>query len=196
MQPLTDNAPQRPPTEHTSPPSHAPFYFTAATALGTLWILLYPFHFRADPVSAWLSSTWVGKIDATTNVILFIPLGIVAAWHAATARPNRPAWQHAAAAVLIGAVASLLAETVQVWLDERQSALIDLATNCTGTLLGALIGTRAAPLVHPRLGRPHPLARHTPPRPTRHRRRRRRARHPHRPFRPLARKVLPPHGAL
>ena len=127
------------------PGTRAPLVLTCSAGLLTLWVLLYPFQLEGHPVTPWLEGTWIGKIDTFTNIILFIPFGLAAGWLARSIWPNRSPAPAIIGIGLTGTCMSLFAETLQVWMIERQSALPDLATNTIGTLIGALLGCWYAP---------------------------------------------------
>ncbi|WP_136055487.1 VanZ family protein [Microbacterium sp. K24] len=80
-------------------------------------------------IASYARSAFVLEILA--NVALFVPIGLllVLAW------PRLRVWQ----AVLIGALMSVLIETVQGVMPSRFPTLSDVIANTTGTLIGALI---------------------------------------------------------
>ena len=82
-------------------------------------------------IASYGRSTFVLEILA--NVALFVPIGLllVLAW------PRLRLWQ----AVLIGALMSVLIETVQGAMPSRFPTLSDVIANTTGALIGALIVT-------------------------------------------------------
>jgi VanZ like family len=65
------------------------------------------------------------------NVALFLPLGFVGV----LLRPRWPVWVWA----LVGLVASLVIEVVQIAMPARDGSGWDVATNTTGALLGACL---------------------------------------------------------
>ncbi|QHC58021.1 VanZ family protein [Rathayibacter sp. VKM Ac-2760] len=72
-------------------------------------------------------------IEGTANVLLFVPLGLLASLHL----PPRRAW----IAVLLGALTSSAVETAQlVLLPHRHADLHDVLANTVGAALGALLG--------------------------------------------------------
>lgn len=78
-----------------------------------------------------------GHVEAAANVVLFVPLGVLAA----LLLPPRRWWVAAGAGLLTSAAI----ETVQyVLLNQRQASLVDVAANTLGALLGA---TCVAPAV-------------------------------------------------
>ncbi len=72
---------------------------------------------------------WVGlrAVEMTLNVALFVPLGMAVGLIA------RARWLWALVAL------SVTIEVVQLWLPERQTELIDVATNSAGAVLGYLM---------------------------------------------------------
>lgn len=76
--------------------------------------------------------------DISTNIILFIPLGLGVA-----ARVLRGGFRRrniaAIVATIIGLALSLTVELLQLYLPERDPSLIDLITNTTGALIGGLL---------------------------------------------------------
>lgn len=79
-----------------------------------------------------VAPSWVGlrAVEMAMNVALFVPLGIGVGLIA------RARWLWALVAL------SATIELIQLGLPERQTELIDVATNSTGALLGYLIGRR------------------------------------------------------
>ncbi len=104
-----------------------------------LWMLLYPFHFRPWDSSQWLSHNRLAKLNTLSNIILFVPYGLVAAWVGARLFPG--AKRVVIVLVLLDAAAlSFIAETLQVLEVQRESSAVDIAANALGGLLGAAIG--------------------------------------------------------
>lgn len=85
---------------------------------------------------------WIGYgfVEATANVALFVPLGLLGA----LAFPTKPWWQ-------IGALGLLVTGCMELgqllFLHSRFPSLLDLATNTSGCLVGALL---LAHVVRPR----------------------------------------------
>jgi VanZ family protein len=75
-------------------------------------------------------------LDATLNVVAFVPLGF---FLCACLSPLRPAILPAFLAFLLGTVASLGIEVLQAYLPDRTSDLTDLVTNAIGTAIGILL---------------------------------------------------------
>jgi len=73
---------------------------------------------------------WVGfrAVEMVLNIALFVPLGI------AVGLVARARWLWALVLLSVGI------EVVQLWLPERQSEVVDVATNSTGGVLGYLLG--------------------------------------------------------
>ena len=110
------------------------------TAGLTCWMLTYPFDFKSQIVdNPWLMNNRIGKLNTVSNILLFMPYGVLATWLGATLAPKRRGFV-ILMVVLGGALLSLIAETMQVWLPERASALVDVITNTTGACIGAVIG--------------------------------------------------------
>jgi len=114
------------------------------TAGLTCWMLTYPFDFNSHLIdNPWLMNNRIGKLNTVSNILLFMPYGVLATWLGATLAPKRREFV-IVAVVLSGALLSLVAETMQVWLPERSSAFVDVATNTTGACIGAVVGWRWA----------------------------------------------------
>ena len=110
----------------------------------TGWMLTYPFDFDNQIIdNPWLMNNRIGKLNTVANILLFMPYGVLATWLGATLAPKRREFV-IVAVVLGGALLSLTAETMQVWLPERASALVDVATNATGACIGGIVGWRWA----------------------------------------------------
>lgn len=86
--------------------------------------------------------SWIGYgfVEATANVVLFVPLGVLGA----LAFPKKPWWQ-------IGALGLLVTGCMEMgqllFLHDRFPSPLDLATNTAGCLLGFLL---VAHFVRPR----------------------------------------------
>ena len=87
---------------------------------------------------------WIGYgfVEASANVALFVPVGIMAA----LAFPGRPWWQIGALGLLVSGFMEL---GQLLFLHSRFPSPLDLATNTTGCLLGFLL---AALFLRPRSG--------------------------------------------
>ena len=110
----------------------------------TCWMLTYPFDFNSQIIdNPWLMNNRIGKLNTVANILLFMPYGILGTWLGATLAPKRCVLV-IVAVVLGGALLSLTAETMQVWLPDRASALVDVVTNTLGACIGAVVGWRWA----------------------------------------------------
>jgi VanZ family protein len=109
-----------------------------AYALLTLWMLTYPFTPEDAGVGKQLLGEWkIRKINTVSNIVLFVPLGLLAAMFGTARR-----WPLAAiliVATLASAGISLTAETAQLWLRERESSAIDLMANTFGGFAGVTL---------------------------------------------------------
>ncbi|WP_436066134.1 VanZ family protein [Arthrobacter sp. LjRoot14] len=76
---------------------------------------------------------WVNYslIDATANVVLFVPVGLVAS----QAFPNRGIWQLGAFGLMVSGCMEL---GQQLFLHDRFASPLDLVTNTAGCVIGAL----------------------------------------------------------
>lgn len=92
---------------------------------------------------------WIGYkfVEASANVALFVPLGVLAA----LAFPRTRWWQIGAFGLLISGFMEL---GQLLFLQYRFPSPLDLATNTAGCVLGALL---VAPLVRPRSGGTHKI---------------------------------------
>lgn len=114
----------------------------AGIALLTWWELVYPLDMADHPVHRWLDYGAFHRVDALGNLLIFGPLAWLIAWR----------WRvrhFFLAQAVIGAVAicmgiSLLGETVQVYLPQRQSSLSDWVLNGIGSAIFAWLGWRYA----------------------------------------------------
>lgn len=75
--------------------------------------------------------------DAITNVIGYIPLGILLVF---SVYPHLRRWKAFIFASLCGALLSATAELVQFFLPSRVTSLLDFLTNSAGSVIGAVIG--------------------------------------------------------
>ena len=90
------------------------------------------FSFLTAPVASYDS-----RADVLTNILAYIPLGILLVW----SFPTRRRVLIVTAATLAGGLLSLTMESVQMFLPSRTSSKIDLLTNLMGTLVGAIAGS-------------------------------------------------------
>ena len=125
-----------------------------APALLLLWGLfiayatMLPFDFSAsgDRISSRVHRLWESPLrggggswhDVHTNVLLFVPWGLLLA----VSRAERgSSWLAILAlAFTTGASLSGSVEFVQLFAPERQTSFVDLVTNTLGSVVGALIG--------------------------------------------------------
>ena len=117
---------------------------TAILAAVIVYGSLYPFAFRVPAADSdalpHLLSTWAnrpGRGDLISNIALYIPLGFFAL---RAFRDGIPAWQRLALVTIFGATLSLAMEYTQFFDQGRDSTLLDVYTNVTGTILGAVGG--------------------------------------------------------
>jgi VanZ family protein len=105
---------------------------------------LYPFAFQipatgSDPLPH-LLATWAnhpGRGDFLSNIVLYMPLGFIAA---RSFRDGTAAWQRLVLVTILGATLSFAMEYTQYFDQGRDSTLLDVYTNTTGTILGAIGG--------------------------------------------------------
>jgi VanZ family protein len=90
------------------------------------------FSFLTDPIPAHSS-----QADLGTNVLAYIPLGILLGALFATRRR----WPAILAATFLGGMLSFALESAQMFLPSRTSSKVDLLTNILGTLAGAVAGS-------------------------------------------------------
>lgn len=108
----------------------------------TFVVTLTPFRFAATPVHGF-TTLWTPS-DLIMNVVMFLPLGFLFS----LSRRNRG--YTVPIAFVLGLLLSTAIESAQLFEHERYTSLLDIATNGTGALLGAL----AHDLLHERLSRP------------------------------------------
>lgn len=85
-----------------------------------------------------LAAPWPGtvhrtQVEAGANVLLFVPVGVLAALALRRSGPVLP--------VALGAATSVLVELAQTALPGRVPDLVDVAANTTGTVVGVALGT-------------------------------------------------------
>lgn len=109
--------------------------------LALLWIGSVPFDFSADSLHS-LSGGWMGLAvapfhwtDIVANIILFVPVGLLARgiWRRHVSRRHGDL----AAAVLIGVAISYATEYLHRWSPSRVSSVADFVCNMLGTAIGA-----------------------------------------------------------
>lgn len=91
-----------------------------------------------------------GAADAALNLLLFVPLGWLAAGRLARSRRGAAYGRTAAVGIAAGALASLTIELLQLPIPGRDASVGDLAFNTLGAGVGAVVGRfaiapRAAP---------------------------------------------------
>lgn len=123
----------------------APWWPAGLLAAVALWLLTYPFNFAPEGINPWLGDPWVGKLNTLSNVIMFFPFGLLAGWAMRTRGIGTVA---GVVGVTFAALStSVVGETLQVWLPDRHSAVIDLIANSVGAALGAGAIPFAEPLM-------------------------------------------------
>jgi VanZ family protein len=113
-------------------------WLTVVLVALTTWEVTYPLNFQAQVQSHWLAGMDIHKIDDVGNVLLFIPWSLVAAWRLTV--KGRSRLSTVLQLTLLGMGLSFAAETLQVWLPDRDSSLLDVITNTLGAMLGAWFG--------------------------------------------------------
>jgi len=108
--------------------------------VATLFVTWAPFRFAPFPVHGF-SGVW-STSDLILNVVMFLPLGFL--WQASRAREGSTSWWLVGVA---GALLSLVIEVGQLFILERVTSVLDVATNA----LGAAMGARAFQLFRPRV---------------------------------------------
>lgn len=84
-------------------------------------------------IPSWLS---YGLVEASANVALFIPIGFVSS----LAFPKKPWWRISALGVLVSGCIEL---GQLLFLHERFASPVDLVTNASGAVIGALLASAA-----------------------------------------------------
>lgn len=107
-------------------------------AMIPLWAMVYPLNLQSSASGVWLGGGYESRIDLVSNLLLFAPLGLVAA--IAARHRGRSAIRTVIVIALAVGVLSLACETAQLWLPKRDSSRLDLLTNTGGAVLGALAG--------------------------------------------------------
>ena len=110
--------------------TYAAWWFTAGVVLGGVLALTVfpgspaPYRWAANQLEPWVAR---GQVAAALNVALFLPVG---AMIALTGRPKL---------LLLAPVMSVAIETIQWVIPQRNPALLDVALNSAGALLGYLL---------------------------------------------------------
>lgn len=130
------------------PPPTGPPAITARIGLGVYALLIvyaswFPFTgWRDNGLPAWgflrsaMPHYWTG-FDLVTNIIAYIPLGVLAVLAAYPLLRGVPA---IAAALILGLLLSAGMEAGQTFLPSRVASNLDLLTNTAGALTGAIAG--------------------------------------------------------
>jgi glycopeptide antibiotics resistance protein len=100
---------------------------------GELFAVLEFFHERGIP--AWFNYAFV---EACANVVLFVPVGIVAT----LAFPSNRWWRNAALGLVVSGCMEL---GQQLFLSSRVASPLDLVTNTAGGALGTVLAQAALP---------------------------------------------------
>ncbi|MDE2428491.1 MAG: VanZ family protein [Burkholderiales bacterium] len=149
---------ETPSTESAEPHSVLPAFrsspFSRASLAAYLFLILYASWY---PFSGWQAHSlsalpdvirqwphyWTG-FDAGINVVGYIPFGMLIVF-ALYPLVNR--WWAALLSALGGLLISAVAELVQFFLPSRVTSLLDLLTNASGALIGAILGALLTPLI-------------------------------------------------
>lgn len=113
---------------------------------------LYPFgEWRDQGIAPWAylqapwPRYWTG-FDVASNVMGYVPLGFLCALGVLRSQPKAGVARALGFAVLLGALLSLLMETLQSYLPMRVPSNVDLGLNAAGTLAGATVAIVLEPL--------------------------------------------------
>lgn len=128
--------------------SHKPLTFVSPAMLAVAYALLivfgslYPFsgwRFPAAGMLDYLVAPWpkyITRSDITTNILAYLPLGVLVT---AALRQRYRLVTTLFFSMLAGAVLSLLMETLQGFLPSRIASYLDILTNSSGALAGAML---------------------------------------------------------
>lgn len=128
--------------------SRLPRLFLGVYVLLVVYASLYPLSGWRDqgtPAFAFVFASWprwVTPFDVVSNVLGYLPLGVLCAL------ALHPRWHGFAAimvAALSGAALSIALEAAQSFLPARVASNLDVLANTAGALTGAIAGTFAAP---------------------------------------------------
>ncbi len=133
-------------------------YLAAVLSL-TLWPSL-----DTTAVPGWASATVdfldglgihvdVAFLEASSNVVMFVPFGLLGVPLAAAVRRRRPLWTTALAVAVAGVTLSAAIETAQLAIPGRVSTLQDVLLNGAGALVGAAVAAGVLLLVSGRQDR-------------------------------------------
>jgi hypothetical protein len=144
------------PTYRRSVPRSRATALLAGAAGLVLVVLLAPHH--TDLPIAWLSASHLlgnaanggtplwWALEHTSNVALFVPLGLVLA-----------VWLRPLSAWALATAASVCCETAQLWIPLRHASLADVAMNTIGAAVGV-----SAVVLHRRIARARQASRTSP----------------------------------
>jgi glycopeptide antibiotics resistance protein len=107
------------------------FLPTSRVPAEVVHIISRELHHAGAPRWAWDPTLW----ERLLNVVLFMPVG----FFGVMLRPRWPLWAWA----VVGLVASLTIETVQMAMPGRDGSAWDVVTNTTGALVGAFLARGA-----------------------------------------------------
>lgn len=123
-----------------------PHWLALLYALAIAYASLQPFSpwiAPAPELPFWIFASWPPRwtrVDVIANVVAYLPLGVFAAL-----LPRQASlFARASVALALGLVLSFALETLQNFLPQRDSSLIDLAANSAGALAGGLAGAMLA----------------------------------------------------
>ena len=128
--------------------SRLPRLALAVYVLLIAYASLHPLLGWRDPVTSALAfltapwPRWVTLFDVVSNVLGYLPLGVLCAL------ALHPRWKGFAAilaALVCGAALSLTLETAQTFLPARVASNLDVLANTLGALVGGIAGALAAP---------------------------------------------------
>lgn len=109
-------------------------------ALLIAYASLYPFFPLRPPTAevlgTFLSARYVIRSDIAFNVIAYLPMGMLACLYFRSVEGERHA---IVKAVLLGAGYSLAMEMAQLFVPNRYSSSVDVASNAVGAFLGAMV---------------------------------------------------------
>ncbi|HTN28057.1 MAG TPA: VanZ family protein [Burkholderiales bacterium] len=141
------------PTDRTPDPGIAAETRLARLALAVYVLLvvyasLHPLSGWRDPgtpLFAFLTAPrprWVTLFDVMSNVLGYLPLGVLCAF---ALPPQRRGFAAILIAAACGAALSTVLETAQTFLPARVASNLDVMANTAGALMGGIVGAIAAP---------------------------------------------------
>lgn len=149
----TNHRPIRPPASDRTAARRA---LLAACAVLVTHGSLYPWHFEAP--ASWLDAlralfddaqAWTSIGDVVGNVLLFVPLGVLATVAPIDTAPARVGWPRFALAMACGVLFAFVLQVLQIAIPARSAGLSDVLWNAVGMALG-LTGAAATARVAPR----------------------------------------------